>query len=72
MKYFRKFVKTLETWWDEVVNACIFKENNGKQEGINNEIKLIKRRGFGYRNYTNFKYRILAQHNHNASSQNSL
>lgn len=72
MKYFCKFIKTLESWWDEVVNACIFKENNGKQEGINNEIKLIKRRGFGYRNYSNFKYRIFAQCNHNAFSQNSM
>lgn len=64
MKYFKKFIKTLEQWWQEVLNACTFKENNGIQEGLNNEIKLVKRRGFGYRNYLNFKYRIFAQCNY--------
>lgn len=62
-KYLGKFIKTLETWWDEVVNACIFKENNGRQEGLNNKIKLIKRRGYGYRDCNNFKYRIMAECN---------
>jgi transposase len=72
MKCFKKFIKTLETWWDEVLNACIFNENNGKQEGFNNEIKLVKRRGFGYTNYSNFKYRIFAQCNDNEISQNCV
>ncbi len=57
-KYLGNFVKTLETWWEEVVNACIYKENNARQEGINNKIKALKRRGFGYRNWLNFEYRI--------------
>lgn len=62
-KYLKKFVKTIEQWWIEVINACVFKENNGKQEGLNNKIKLIKRRGYGYRNWLNFKYRIMGECN---------
>jgi transposase len=62
-KYFGKFIKTLETWWDEVVNACIYKESNSRQEGINNKIKALKRRGFGYRNWLNFEYRIYGECN---------
>lgn len=62
-KYLKKFVKTIEQWWQEVINACTNKENNGIQEGLNNKIKLIKRRGFGYRNCLNFKYRIMAECN---------
>lgn len=32
---------------------------NGPIEGINNKIKVLKRTAFGYRNYTNFRNRIL-------------
>ncbi|HDI7638062.1 transposase, partial [Staphylococcus aureus] len=32
---------------------------NGAIEGINNKIKLIKRISFGYRNFNNFKARIM-------------
>jgi transposase len=62
-KYLKKFIGTLERWWDEVVNACIYKENNGRQEGINNKIKMVKRRGYGYRNCLNFEQRIYAECN---------
>jgi transposase len=62
-KYFKKLIETLERWWDEVVNACIYKENNGRQEGINNKIKILKRRGFGYRNWLNFEHRIYGECN---------
>lgn len=33
--------------------------NNGGIEGINNKIKLIKRISYGYKNFYNFKNRIL-------------
>ncbi|WP_392450424.1 transposase [Staphylococcus massiliensis] len=32
---------------------------NGPIEGINNKIKLLKRNAYGYRNYANFRDRIL-------------
>ncbi|MBI5976091.1 transposase, partial [Staphylococcus canis] len=32
---------------------------NGPIEGINNKIKLIKRVSYGYRNFYNFRNRIL-------------
>jgi transposase len=55
-----RFVKTLKTWWKEVLNACIYPLNNGRAEGFNNKIKMIKRMGFGFRNRLNFKLRIQA------------
>ncbi|MDH2959051.1 transposase [Staphylococcus aureus] len=43
-----------------VVNAVLtYKPSNGAIEGINNKIKLIKRISFGYRNFNNFKARIM-------------
>ena len=62
-KYLGKFVKTLETWWEEVINACVFSTSNGKAEGMNNKIKLIKRLGYGFPNRLNFRHHILAAFN---------
>jgi transposase len=59
-KYLGKFVKTIESWWTEVLNACLSPLSNGRAEGINNKIKLIKRMGYGFRNRLNFKRRIQA------------
>ena len=58
-----RFVKTVEHWWTPVLNACLFSLSNGRQEGINNKIKLIKRQGFGYRNRQLFKLKVLAAFN---------
>lgn len=62
-KYFAKFTKTLKKWWNEVVNACVYKESNARQEGLNNKIKTVKRRGCGYTNWLNFEYRIRGECN---------
>lgn len=59
-KYLGRFVKTLESWWQEVLNACFYPLNNGRAEGVNNKIKVIKRMAFGFRNRLNFKRRIQA------------
>lgn len=56
-----KIPKTFRKWWNELINACIFKDSNGRQEGLNNKIKALKRRGFGYRNWGNFGSRIYAE-----------
>ena len=37
------------------------KVTNGTVEGLNNKIKVIKRRGYGYRNNGNFRQRILTE-----------
>jgi len=62
-KYMRSFVKTVEQWWDPVLNACLSSLSNARQEGINNKIKLIKRQGFGYRNRHTFRLKVLAAFN---------
>lgn len=38
--------------------------SNGIMEGINNEIKLIKRRGFGYRNDDHLFLRLRLETGH--------
>ena len=51
---------TIERWLEYIVNSFIDERySNGFTEGINNKIKVIKRNGFGYKNFTFFRKRIL-------------
>ena len=57
-----KFVDTLENWEEWILNYFSSgKVTNGTVEGLNNKIKVIKRRGYGYRNNGNFRQRILTE-----------
>jgi transposase len=37
------FVKTLENWWDMILNACLSSLSNGRAEGLNNKKCLLTR-----------------------------
>lgn len=57
--FFQKTVKTIKNWFGEVVGYFERKTTQGVVEGINNKLKLIKRSGFGFRNFDNFQKRSL-------------
>lgn len=51
---------TISRWKEYIVNSFIDERySNGFTEGINNKIKVIKRIGFGYKNFKMFRARIL-------------
>ena len=51
---------TIARWKEYIINSFIDKRySNGFTEGINNKIKVIKRIGFGYKNFKLFRARIL-------------
>jgi transposase len=54
------FLKTIERHNEIILNFFTHRVSNGIVEGINNAIKALKRNGFGYRNFDNFKLRIIA------------
>jgi len=54
--------KTFRNWETEILNRFAFGYSNGFVEGLNNLTKVIKRNGFGYRNFTRFRARILLHH----------
>ncbi|WP_199785983.1 transposase, partial [Staphylococcus aureus] len=60
-KYYRKHQRMLRNtiYYPAFNNGYYPAFNNGAIEGINNKIKLIKRISFGYRNFNNFKARIM-------------
>ena len=54
-----KFLTTLRNWWGEILNYWPNRVSSGVVEGLNNKLKLIKRRAFGYRNFEHFRLRVL-------------
>lgn len=57
--YFPQSVKTIIRWFSEVVGYFESRTTQGAVEGINNRLKLIKRKGYGFRNLDNFRLRSL-------------
>ena len=57
--YYSKSVRTIKRWLAEVVGYFEQRTTNGIVEGINNKLKLLKRCGFGFRNFQNFQTRAL-------------
>lgn len=47
LKCFDTFIKTLEEQWDYILNYFHGRRNSGFVEGLNNKIKVIKRRCYG-------------------------
>ncbi|MBC6481620.1 MAG: transposase [Hormoscilla sp. GM7CHS1pb] len=58
-EYFPESVKTIIRWFGEIVGYFESGTTQGTVEGINNRLKLIKRKGYGFRNFENFRLRSL-------------
>jgi transposase len=56
---FPEFRKTLSSWLDKIANYFHQRTTSGMVEGVNNKVKLIKRRAFGFRNFGNFRLRVM-------------
>jgi transposase len=52
-------VKTIKRWLPQIVGYFEQGTTNGVVEGINNKLKVLKRCGFGFRNFKNFEIRAL-------------
>jgi transposase len=51
--------RTIRNWFDKICNFHIARVSNGPTESLNNLIKRIKRVGFGFRNFKNYRIRAL-------------
>jgi transposase len=56
---FEKSVGTVKRWFSEIIGYFDNRTTSGAVEGINNRLKLIKRLGYGFRNFENFALRCL-------------
>lgn len=57
--YTKTSIKTLRKHLPYIKNSFLYPFNNGRIEGINNKIKILNRIAYGYRNFKNYKNRIL-------------
>lgn len=55
---FNACLTMLSNWSKYILNSFECPYSNGFTEGTNNKIKVIKRNGYGYRNFKNFRNRI--------------
>jgi transposase len=59
VKALQAFIQTLSNWRERILNYFDGRHSNGFAEGVNLKIKMINRRAFGYRNFSNFRLHIL-------------
>ena len=52
---------TLKSWQEEIACMWRFTKNNGITEGFHRKMKLIQRRAYGFRNFNNYRLRVIAQ-----------
>jgi transposase len=55
----RRLRKTLMRWRNEILNYFIYGLTNARTEGFNNVAKTVKKRGYGFRNFQNYRLRLL-------------
>jgi transposase len=59
LRSLQAFVKTLDNWRESILNYFTGRHSNGFAEGVNLKIKMLNRRGFGYRNFEHFRLHVL-------------
>jgi transposase len=59
LRSLQAFVKTLDNWRESILNYFNGRHSNGFAEGVNLKIKMLNRRGFGYRNFEHFRLHVL-------------
>ena len=52
---------TLHSWCEPLAAMWRFTKNNGITEGFHRKMKLIQRRAYGFKNFNNYRLRVIAQ-----------
>ncbi len=61
---FRKLGHTIRQWFEPIIRMWRFTKSNGITEGFHRKMKLIQRRAYGYRNFQNYRLRVLIECGH--------
>lgn len=59
IKELQRLRKTLMNWREEILNFFKTRITNAKTEGFNNVAKSIIKRSYGFRNFSNYRLRVL-------------
>ncbi len=55
----RALAKTLTSWMEPIVAMWRFSKSNGITEGFHNKMEMISRRAYGFRNFENYRLRVM-------------
>jgi transposase len=55
----RTLANTLTSWMAPIIAMWRFTKTNGITEGFHNKMEMISRRAFGFRNFENYRLRVL-------------
>ena len=61
---FKKIGRTIRQWFEPIIRMWRFTKSNGITEGFHRKMKLIQRRAYGYRNFQNYRLRVLIECGH--------
>ena len=57
---FQELGKTLKSWKEPMVRMWRFSKSNGITEGLHNAMEVISRKAFGFKNFQNYRLRVIA------------
>ena len=55
----RALASTLRSWLGPIVAMWRFSKSNGITEGFHNKMEMMTRRAYGFRNFENYRLRVL-------------
>lgn len=58
-KPFQTLAETLDSWKEEIARMWRFTKNNGIIEGFHTKMEMIQRRAYGFRNFNNYRLRVI-------------
>ena len=61
---FKKPGRTIRLWFEPIIRMWRFTKSNGITKGFHRKMKLIQRRAYGYRNFQNYRLRVLIECGH--------
>lgn len=59
LRWLERLGDTLDSWQEEIVRMWRFSKTNSITEGLHNRMEEIIRRAYGFRNFENFRLRVL-------------
>jgi len=57
----RALANTLRSWLEPIVRMWRFSKSNGITEGFHTKMEMLSRRAYGFRNFENYRLRVLTQ-----------
>lgn len=54
-----RLARTLKSWLEPIVGMWRFTKTNGTTEGFHNKMEMMSRRAYGFRNFENYRLRVL-------------